>query len=105
MYIFKPHEIHLIKFVKLGTISIFLPAKIVVYNMLVKVLITQVNMRMNIHRKGKSDCEHSISHYKNVCKCASFSIQILEKLEEDGFRNGQQDFTGKSFVCKEKIIG
>ena len=51
--------------------------------------ITQVNLRLNIHRKGKSGCEHSINHYKNVCECASFSIQILEKLEGDGLIKGQ----------------
>ena len=42
------------------------------------------NLRMNVHWKGRSGCEHSINHHKNVCKCASFSIHILEKLEEDG---------------------
>ena len=47
---------------------------------------------MNINRKGKSGCEHSIRHYKNVCKGVSFSIQFLEKLQEDGFINDQQDF-------------
>ena len=30
--------------------------------------ITPVNLRMNVHRKGKSGCEHSINHYKNICK-------------------------------------
>ena len=39
---------------------------------------------MSFHRKGKSGCENSISNYKNVCKGASFSIHILEKLEGDG---------------------
>ena len=29
---------------------------------------------------------------KNVCKGVSFSIQILEKLEEDGLINDQPDF-------------
>ena len=44
---------------------------------------------MNIHRKGKSGCQQSINHYKNVCKGASFSIHILEKLGGDGFINSQ----------------
>ena len=48
---------------------------------------------MNIHRKGKSGFKQCINHYKNICKDASFSIQILEKLEGDGFINGQRDFT------------
>ena len=47
---------------------------------------------MNIHRKSKSGCEPSINHYKNVSKDPSFSIQILEKLEGNGFINGQRDF-------------
>ena len=51
--------------------------------------ITPVNLRMNIHRICKSGCEHSINHYKNICKGASFSIHILER---DGFINGQRDF-------------
>ena len=49
-------------------------------------------MRMNIHRKGKSCCELSISHYKNVCQGASFSIHILDELEGDDFITGQRDF-------------
>ena len=61
---------------KLGTIFIFLPAKIALYNMSVKVL----------H-------QHSINNYKNICKGASFSIHILEKLEGYNFINGQRDFT------------
>ena len=50
---------------------------------------------MNIHRKDSSGCEHSISHYKNVCKGASFFIHILEKPEGHGFINGQRDFAVK----------
>ena len=74
--------------VKLGAVFIFLPAGVAEYNMSVK-----VNLRMNIHRKGKKGSEHSINHYKNVCKGVSFSIHILEKLEGDGFINGQRDFS------------
>ena len=55
--------------------------------------ITLANLRMHIHRKGKSGCEHFVIHYKNVCKGASFAIHILEKLEGDGFINGQRDFS------------
>ena len=65
-----------------------------------------MKLRINAHRRGKRDCEHSISHYKNVCKGASFSIQNLEKLEGDGFINGQQDFAvQKLLLQKVKIIG
>ena len=54
--------------------------------------ITPVNLGMTIHRKGKSGRELSINHYKNVCRGTSFSIHVLEKLERDGFINGQPDF-------------
>ena len=54
--------------------------------------ITPVNLRMNIHQKGKSGCEHSINYYKNACKGAGLSIHILEKLEGDGSINGHRDF-------------
>ena len=50
-----------------------------------------LNLRMNIHRKGKSGCEISIDHYKNVCPGATFTIQILELLPGDGYLNGKID--------------
>ena len=50
---------------------------------------------MTIHRKGTSGRELSIKHYKNVCRGTSFSIHILEKLEGDGFINGQRDFAAQ----------
>ena len=50
-----------------------------------------VNKRMNIHRKGKSGCEIAIDHYKNVCPGATFSVQILEKLPGNGYKNGKVD--------------
>ena len=46
---------------------------------------------MNTHRRAKSGCEISINHYKHVCPGAKFSIQIIEKLEGDGYRNGALD--------------
>ena len=46
---------------------------------------------MNIHRKGKSGCEISIDHYKNVCPGATFSIQVIEVLEGNGYKNGALD--------------
>ena len=51
----------------------------------------RVNMRMNIHRKSKSGCERCIDHYKNVCVGASFSVQIIEKLDGDGRKNRKID--------------
>ena len=42
--------------------------------------ITPFNLRINIHRRGKSGCEISIDKYRNVCKNATFSIEMIEKL-------------------------
>ena len=53
--------------------------------------IVPLNLRMNIHRKGKSGCEISINHYTNVCPNSSFWIQILEKLPGDGYKNGAKE--------------
>ena len=53
--------------------------------------IVPVNLRMNIHRKGKSGCEILIDHFSNVCPDASFSIDILEKLPGDGYKDGTID--------------
>ena len=53
--------------------------------------VVTVNLRMNVHRKGKSGCEISIDHYTNVCPGAEFSIQILEKLPGNGYTNGVVD--------------
>ena len=50
-----------------------------------------VNLRMNIHRKGKTGCEILIDHFTNVCPGSSFSIQILEKLPGNGYANGAID--------------
>ena len=44
---------------------------------------------MNIHRKGKSGCEISINHYKNVFKNAS--IPITEELPDKYYKNGSTD--------------
>ena len=50
-----------------------------------------LNIRVNIHRTGKSGCEISIDHYNNVCPGASFSIKILENLPGTGYINGVFD--------------
>ena len=60
--------------------------------------ITSVNLRMNIHQKSKSGCEHSINHHKNVCKVTIFSIHILEKLEG----HGQRDFAVQKFLLQRE---
>ena len=43
---------------------------------------------MNIHRRGKSGCAVSIDYCRNVCKNATFSIQINEKLPGNGYKSG-----------------
>ena len=53
--------------------------------------IVPVNLRMNVHRKGKSGCEILIDHFTNVCPGANFSIDILEKLPGNGYKNGSID--------------
>ena len=53
--------------------------------------VVPVNLRMNIHRKGKTGCEVLIDHFSNVCPGSSFSIQILEKLPGNGYTNGIVD--------------
>ena len=53
--------------------------------------IVPVNLRMNIHRKGKTGCEIMIDHFSNVCPGASFTIDILEKLPGDGYKDGAID--------------
>ena len=53
--------------------------------------VINVNLRMNIHRRGKSGCEICINHFKNVCPGSTFTIQILEKLPGNGYINGIVD--------------
>ena len=50
-----------------------------------------LHKRINIHRRGKSGCEVLINHFTNVCPNSSFSIQILEVLPGDGYKNGALD--------------
>jgi len=61
------------------------------YNMSIGESVIPVNLRMNIHRRGKSGCEVAIDHYKNVCLDATFSVQILEKLPGNGYKDGKVD--------------
>ena len=48
----------------------------------------ELSLRMNIHRIGKPGCQISIDHYRNVCKSAAFSIQVIENLSGNGYENG-----------------
>ena len=52
--------------------------------------VIHLNLRMNIHRKGKTGCEVLIDHFSNVCCGCSFRIQILEKLPGDGYCQGNK---------------
>ena len=42
---------------------------------------------MNIPVRGKSGCNISIDHDRDVCKIATFSIQAIEKLPGNGYAN------------------
>ena len=61
-----------------------------VYDMLLKDYIN-VNLRMIINRRGNSDCETAINCFKNDCTGSKFSIEILEKLPGNGYRNNAVD--------------
>ena len=53
--------------------------------------VTPLHLRINIHRKGKSGCEILINHFHNTCPNSSFTIQILEVLPGNGYKNGSLD--------------
>ena len=46
---------------------------------------------MNIHRTSKTGCTYSKNLYNKVCLGETFSIQIIEKLEGNGYKNGAID--------------
>ena len=64
--------------------------------------IVPVNLRMNVHRKGKSGCEILIDHFSNVCPGANFSIDILEKLPGNGYKNGSIDAQMRKYRLERK---
>lgn len=43
---------------------------------------------MIINRRGNSDCETAVNCFKNDCTGSKFSIEILEKLPGNSYRNG-----------------
>ena len=53
--------------------------------------IIPLHKRMNIHRTAKSGCEIFINHFTEVCPNQTFSIQIIETLQSDGYSNGSRD--------------
>ena len=53
--------------------------------------ITSLNLRMNTHRTGKTGCTYFINHYTNECPGETFSVQIIEKLVRDRYKNGSID--------------
>ena len=46
-----------------------------------------LHKRLNIHQTAKFGCEYMVKHFQNDCAGSSFSIQILEIFEEDGYVN------------------
>ena len=50
-----------------------------------------LNLRINVHKRGKSGCETYIDHYTNVFKNATFSIQMIEKLRGNDYESGIRD--------------
>ena len=50
-----------------------------------------LNKRINIHRTAKVGCEHTVNHYKNVCKVHPFYIQIIETFAGTGYKNNKLD--------------
>lgn len=52
---------------------------------------TPLNLRMNIHMRENSGCEVPIDHYKDVCKSATFSIKVIEKVLGNGYENRIKD--------------
>ena len=64
--------------------------------------IVPVNLRMNIHRKGKSGCEILINHFSNVCPGKNFCIDILEKLPGDGYKDGTIDDKMRDYRLKRE---
>ena len=50
-----------------------------------------LHKRINIHRTSKKGCKVLIDHFENVCPNSSFSVQVVEKLEGNGYANGSRD--------------
>ena len=46
---------------------------------------------MNIRRKNESGCELVIEHFAFICTNSSFTVQVIEKLIGNGYRNGSKD--------------
>ena len=53
--------------------------------------IIPLHKRMNIHRKNKTGCEILIDHFSNVCPGQKFAVQVIQKLDGDGYKNGSRD--------------
>ena len=46
---------------------------------------TPLNIRMNTHRTSKMGCTHLIEHLKETCQNSSLTVQIIEKLQGNGY--------------------
>ena len=62
--------------------------------------ITPLNLRMDIPRKGKAECEISVDH-----KNATFSIQVTEKLPGNGYKTVIKDNAWLKYRFNVKITG
>ena len=60
-----------------------------------------LNKRLNIHRTATSGCEIFIDHFSTCCKGKSFTMQVIEIFEGDGYKNGIVDAEMRS-VRKER---
>ena len=50
-----------------------------------------LHKRINIHRTSESGCEIFINHFSTCCIASSFSIQVIEVFEGDGYKDGVVD--------------
>ena len=50
-----------------------------------------LHKRINIHRTSESGCEIFINHFSTCCIAQSFSIQVIEVFEGDGYKDGVVD--------------
>ena len=44
----------------------------------------ELHIRENLHRRGKTGCQHTTDHFNSCCKNKSYSIQIIKVLSGNG---------------------
>jgi hypothetical protein len=60
-----------------------------------------LNKRLNIHRTSTAGCEVFIDHFSNCCKDQTFTIQVIEIFQGDGYENGKVE-SGMRSVRRER---